>query len=110
MKFFMPNGKKVFILLIFVFIAYAGGVQAWTFAKAGAKPFLYDLLAPIPFWVILMYLLLPLSALTAPFRLLGLNIFNSAWLMYPVSLAYFYVMSCALVWVYDALKTKLRRA
>lgn len=68
--FLKPNLRKVIIFLIFLFIAAAGGSEAWVFSGKDAgipKPWLYKTLEPfnISFWGISIYLLLPIYLLVS---------------------------------------------
>ena len=93
--FLRPDWKKLVLFGVLVFIAYAGFVQSWVFSGKDAglpKPFLYDLLNPIPFWPIWMYLITPIFILTG-----GTLNFAPPWIFWIVNFVYFYLVCCAVV-------------
>jgi hypothetical protein len=98
-----------------LFIAFCGLTQTWVFSNVvtGAqKPFLYDLLKPIPFWPIWMILLLPLHILSniivaldgygADFIMRG-----PFWLFLLIQIIYFYILSCTVFYIWGKLSELL---
>jgi len=103
-QFITPDWKRVVILAVFLFIAFAGYTQSWVFAGKDMglpKPPLFDILAPFPFWVLWVISLFPLGMLSnlivaalgyeADFIMRG-----PFWLFWAIQLIYFYVLSCTL--------------
>ena len=98
-EFLKPDWKKILIFGVFVFIAVGGSIQSWAFSDMPPKPPLYDLLAPFPFWITWIFLIMPLGILTAPFNYTGFCLFCPPYI-YPLEAIYFYLLSCAVVSAY----------
>jgi len=66
-EFLKLDLRKCIVFVLFIFIVFAGHTQSWVFSGKDIglpKPPLFDLLAPFPFWIILVFLLLPLALLS----------------------------------------------
>ena len=101
--------KKVVILfLILLLIAFAGYTQSWVFGgkESGvAKPFLFEMLKPFPFWSLWMILLLPLTMIQEFLTLINIKIDlmsqSSGWLLIIINVLYFYFLSRLMILLYD---------
>lgn len=106
-QFFRPDWKKLSIFAVFLFIAYAGHTQTWTFSGKDLgepPPPLYDLLKPFPFWITWVILLAPIILLSnlivavagydADF--IGRGPF---WVALIIQSVYFYILSCLIIFV-----------
>jgi len=106
-----PDWRKFLLFALFLAIAMAGKIQAWAFSDAdiSTKPPLYDLLSPFPFWVIWMYLLLPLALIVLPLRFVGIEVMaGPPWLFIVANLLYFYLLACLFIFAYDWVKGKFK--
>jgi len=105
-----PDWRKILLFAIFAFIAVGGHIQSWAFSDVPPKPPLYDLLRPFPIWPIWTYLLLPLSLLSLPLRIIGLDVMSGHfWLFVAAQALYFYFLSCLLVVSLDHYKARFPR-
>ncbi len=117
-RFLKPNALKATIFAILLIVWYVDGVLSWSFsADPNTKPASYDalhgLLEPVAWetatlFVILYFLLLPVAAVTG--LLAGttlpteqVNLFFSV-----ASVAYFYLLSCAMVAAYEKTRSDNR--
>jgi len=104
-----PDGKRLLLFALFLAMAMGGMIQAWAFSDVPPKPALYDLLRPLPIWPLWMLLLAPLALLSAPLRLLGLDLMEGSYGLFVVAnLAYFYLLSCLIVAACGWLRGKAR--
>jgi hypothetical protein len=110
--FLKPSRSKVLLFSLFIFISIAGYIQSYAFSDGEQfgipKPMFYDVLRPIPFWPMWMYLLLPFVVTLAPISLLGIHIPGSA-VFLPMSVIYLYVLASFLVFSYDKYRSKFTR-
>lgn len=107
-----PDWRKASVFSGFVIVTLGGWIQTWAFAEPPLppKPFLYDLLAPLPLWPIWVITLVPLALLTSPLRLVGVDVMTApAWLFVPLSLLYYYFLSCFLGLVAQSAQCAIRR-
>ena len=108
-QFLKPDRKKILILLIFLFIAFAGHTQSWVFSGKDMglpKPPLFDLLKIFPFWVVWVLLLLPLGLLSNLLVTIGgydadFVMRGPFWLFWMIQVIYFYLLSCSVRFVWD---------
>lgn len=106
-QFFRPDWKKLTVLAIFLFIAFAGNTQTWAFSGrelGEPKPLFYDLFGGIPIWTIWVMLLLPIIMLSN--LIVAVAGYNADfigrgpwWFVLMIHLAYFYTLSCLIVFV-----------
>ncbi|MGH9923079.1 MAG: hypothetical protein ACRD38_10035 [Nitrososphaerales archaeon] len=114
LQFLKPNWKRLEIFGVFTFIAIAGYMQSWVFSGRDMglpKPPLFDLLSPFPFWLIWVSLLSPLALLSNALVMIGGNetdfvMGGSFWILSIVNLAYFYVLSCLVIFIWDKFRIK----
>lgn len=110
-KFLQPDWRKILILALFLFIAFAGHVQSWAFSGEDTgepKPPFYDLFKPFPFWVVWVVVIMPLILLSelivkiggykADFIMRGPSLF-----FWVVQVIYFYILSCLVIFIWDKL-------
>lgn len=98
-KFLKPTPSKIIIFAFFMVIVAGGSVQTWAFSgkdMGTPKPFLYDILKPLPFWVLWMYLSLPLFVVSVPFSIVA-----SGPLFLPLNMIYFYTLASLMVSSYE---------
>ena len=108
-EFLMPDLRKCIVFLVFMFICFAGYIQSWVFSGkdiGSPKPPLFDLLAPFPFWIVWVFLLLPLILLSnlivAIFRYNADFIMRgSFWLFWTINFVYFYLLSCLIILIWN---------
>jgi hypothetical protein len=107
-QFLKPDGRKLFLLVIFIAIMVGGQIQAWTFSDVPPKPPLYDLLRPIRIWPVWMFLLAPLALIVLPLRLIGIDIMGGpSWLFLITNFVYFYMLSCLIIAGFGWVRSKL---
>lgn len=106
-NFFKPNWQKILLFSVFMLIAVGGQIQTWAFDKdPQTKPPLYDLLKPLPLWLIWAFSIAPLIIIFAPFRSLALNIaLDVNWLWWIVQVIYYYTLSCFCLFFFDIFRT-----
>ncbi len=111
-SFLEPERIKIILFVIFLLIATAGSIQSYAFTNGEqfgmSKPMFYDILRPVPFWPMWMYLLLPLFLVSAPLSLLGLNLSRSP-IFFPVNIIYFYVLASFMVFSYERYRPKFTK-
>ena len=102
--FFKPERSKFILFALFIIIYLGARIQAWCFMddmpNGPPKPFFYDQLRLVPFWLVFVYLSLPVMGI--------LKIFSIS----PDSMAipiYFYFLSCLLIEAFRLYKTRLKR-
>ena len=114
-EFLKPDKIKIILFILFLIIAYGGHTQAWAFGDKdelkNPKPMLYDFIQPFPFWGVWLFLQLPLLILSqiiviafgygADFIMRG-----PVWLFVIIQIVYFYLLSCAVVRIFNKLKKK----
>lgn len=113
-QFVRADRRKFIIFATFMFIAFAGYTQSWVFSGKDIglpKPLLFDLFAPFPFWIIWTTLLLPLGLLSNVIVAIGgykadFIMRGPFWLFVIINLAYFYMLSCLITFIWDKFKTK----
>ncbi len=96
LKFLAPNEAKILVFSLLIIWAILATIQAWGFSNDPAsKPFLYDLIRPVPLWAALAYFLLPITLVTVPVSSIGFGM-----LVAPIAIIYMYLVSClaSLVW------------
>ena len=108
-----PDWRKLLLFAVLIAIAIGGHIQTWVFVddvpNPPPKPALYDLLRPLPLWVLWMYLLVPLALLLWPLRLLGLDVTRGVpWFFVIASPIYFYLLSCQVIAGLDWIVGRLR--
>ena len=91
---------------MFALIAVGGTIQAWAFYGLPPKPLLYDFLGPFPFWVVWMYLLVPLDVLLRPLKSIGIDVMAGGGLFIAAHVVYFYLLSCLFVTTWDWCKKR----
>ena len=93
-----PDSRTALLFALFSLVALGGFVQASALSGDQlSKPFVNDLLAPLPVWALWMYLLVPLAILSIPLRLVGLDPLSGPfWFFALANCVYFYLLSCAL--------------
>ncbi len=107
-----PGWSEALLLSVFVLVVVGGWIQSWGFAEPPLppKPFLYDFLAPLPFWPIWMITLVPLALLTSPLRFVGVDVMAAPpWLFLPLSFLYYYLISYFMVLVVRSSRAAIRR-
>ncbi len=89
---------------ILVSIGVFADIQGWVFVKGSRpKPPLFDLLEPIPFWSIYMYLCVPLVMIGSLFEHVGVEVMSGL----PFFVAtYLYLVSCAVIGGWDWLRRR----
>ena len=111
-RFVRPDRRKVVLSVILLFILWGGQTQAWVFSDKDMgvpKPFLYDMIEPLPFWVISAFLFAPMGLLSNLVdTMFGYN--RDLFLRQPlwnwgINLLYIYALSCVFVGLWDWLKT-----
>jgi len=98
-----PDWRRLVATTLMLALLSAAYIQAFSFVDdvpGATKPPLYDTLLPFDFWVPGMMLILPLALISAPLELLGLYPLSSP-LIWPLQIAYLYVLSCLLVFGHD---------
>ena len=113
-QFFKPDLMKIVLFMIFMFIAFAGYTQSWVFSgkdMGSPKPPLFDLLAPFPFWVVWVFLLLPLALLSNLIVTVGdydmdFIMRGPFWPFGIINVIYFYMLSCLIIFVVDKFRRK----
>ena len=112
MMFLKPTRTRLLIIAVLLLIAYGGYVQSQVFTERDAgQPALplTRFFETIPhLWELWVLLLAPL-ALTL--RLVGVEqLFNTgpAWLFWALQLLYFYLVSCAVVFLWNKLALAAR--
>jgi len=108
-----PDWRKLLLFAVLIAIAIGGHIQTWAFVddvpNPPPKPPLYDLLRPLPLWVLWIYSLVPLALLLWPLRLLGLDVMRRApWASVIASPIYFYLLSCLVIAALDWIVGRLR--
>ncbi len=110
--FVRPDRRKIFFSIILLIILWGGQTQAWVFSGKDmgvTKPFLYDVIEPLPFWVISAFLFAPMGLLSnlvdtmfgySPDLFLRQPLWN-----WSINLLYTYVLSCVFVGLWDWLKS-----
>lgn len=85
-----PNTSAILLFAVFTIIVYFANVQAWGFCKECGipKPFFYDIIFPIGFWLIGAMLTFPVGILFGSIPGLIFMI---------IQIAYVYVLSATLV-------------
>ena len=102
-----PDWRKALLFAVFAFIAAGGHIQSWAFSDVPPKPPLYDLLRPFPIWPIWVFLLMPLSVLSIPLRIIGLDIMSGHfWLFVAAQALYLFFLACLLVAGFDGSKAR----
>lgn len=102
-RFLKPDWRRAVATLLMLALLVAAYIQAFAFVDdvpGATKPLLYDALRPFDFWVPGMLLILPLAAGSAPLGWLGLSPLSSP-LVWPLQVAYVYLLSCLLVFAHD---------
>ena len=111
-RFVRPDRRKVVLSVILLFILWGGQTQAWVFSDKDMgvpKPFLYDMIEQLPFWVISAFLFAPMGLLSnlvdtmfgySPDLFLRQPLWN-----WSINLLYIYVLSCVVVGLWDWLKS-----
>jgi hypothetical protein len=94
-----PDLSSLGAFIACALIAWGGSLQAWAFSDGTLpKPYLHDLLAPLPLWEAWMALLVPLALVVSPLSALGLDPFTApSWLFAATNALYFYALSRCLV-------------
>lgn len=95
------------LFVLFLLIAAGGQIQAWAFSDDPAtKPPLYDLLRPLPLWLIWVFTMVPLIWLMAILRSLGWTYSGPGLNVgYRIALVvYYYLLACALVGLVDLVR------
>lgn len=114
-QFLKPSWKKLLVLVIFMFIAFAGYIQSWGISGDEVelpKPLLYDVLTPFPFWILLMYLLVPVFIGDQIVRALVDGVFDwipygiLTWFFLFIILVYFYLLACGIIFIVKKLSKK----
>jgi len=106
-NFLKPDWRKILLLTLFGLLSAGGEIQAWAFSEHDpqTKPPLYDLLRPLPFWLVYVVSILPLVWLSAFFGSIGLDPlkagFNANLLWRMALVCYYYLLSCLLVSLFD---------
>ena len=110
--FVRPDRRKIFISIILLIILWGGQTQAWVFSGKDMgvpKPFLYDVIEPLPFWVLSVFVFAPMGLLSNlidvafgynPDLFLRQPLWN-----WSINLLYIYVLSCVVVGLWDWLKS-----
>jgi hypothetical protein len=104
LKFFSPTKIRIVIFLFFLLLVALATIQAWGFAdQQDSKPFLYDVIKQMPFWVTMAYLLAPIMIATIPLSQVGLGI-----LTFPIAIIYLYGLSCLIAFVIEKYSPVIR--
>ena len=112
-QFLIPNWKKILIFVIFLLIAISGHILSFAFidgeSRNLSKPPFYDLLSHFPFlWVILVFLLMPLTLLSELIVAIGgynadFIMRGSPWSFWIIQVIYFYILSCLIIFIWNKL-------
>jgi hypothetical protein len=105
-KFLKPTPSKVILFGLFMAVVIGGYIQAWAFSgkdMGTPRPFLYDILKPLPFWSLWMYMSLPLLVISGPFS------FISGPLFLPVNMIYFYILASFMVSNYERYRRRFTK-
>ena len=91
-RFLKPNRSRVLLCIAFALIAAGGMIETWAFSDIPPKPLLYDVLEPLPLWLLWVYLAAPLFTVLAVLKLGNMPspLFELA------NAVYFYLLSCLL--------------
>ena len=116
-EFLNHDLRKCIVFLVFIFICFAGYTQSWVFSGkdiGSPKPPLFDLLAPFPFWIIWVFLLLPLALLSNLIVAIGgynvdFIMRGPFWLFGIINLIYFYLLSCLIIFVWNKFKFRTKK-
>jgi len=116
-RFLTPDRKKILVLPVLMLVAFAGYIQSWVFSGKDMglpRPPLFDLIAPFPFWVVWVVLLLPLGALSNVIVAIGgydadFIMRGPFWISWVIQLLYFYVVSCVIALVWARLSRRVQR-
>ena len=100
--FLRPTWKKGLWFIAFALIAVGAQIQSWGFYDTPPKPLLYDVLAPLPLW--LLWVLLCSPILTLPVMADG-----PFWVFEAAQAIYGYLLSCLLVVSFDRYKQRVPR-
>jgi len=115
-RFFKPDWKRILVFVMLTLVAFAGHMQSWVFSGKDMglpKPPLFELLAPFPFWVAWVVLLLPLGMLSNVIVAIGgydadFIMRGPFWLFWTIQLLYFYVVSCVIASIWTRLSRRLK--
>jgi hypothetical protein len=110
-RFVRPDRRKIVISVVLLIILWGGQTQAWVFSDKDMgvpKPFLYDLIEPLPFWVISVLLFAPIGMLGNFIdAVFGYNpdlFLRQPFWGWGTNLLYTYVLSCIIVHIWDVIR------